>query len=92
MQAGPLQVAAQHVVHERGAAVAEVGRAVHRGTAQVDAHRAGLAEGELTYLPGRRVVQVQHGPPASRVGCRQPPNEFAGEVEGGDCADHDRRR
>ena len=46
-RAAPLEVAAQDVVDERGPAVAEVRRAVDGGPAQVDAHLAGLALGEL---------------------------------------------
>ena len=72
LQPAPLEVPAQHVVDQGRAAVADVRRAVHGGTAQVDAHRAGLAHGELTYLPGGGVVQVQHGPQPTRSTCTGP--------------------
>ena len=64
VQTGPLEVTTQNVVDQRGSTVTEVRRAVHRRATQIDAHRAGLAHGELTYLSGGGVVQVQHGPPA----------------------------
>jgi hypothetical protein len=43
LEPAPLEVAAQDVVDERGATVAEMRRAVHGGTAQVDADLARLA-------------------------------------------------
>ena len=61
VQAAPFEIAAQHVVHQGGPAMAEMRGPVHRGATQVDAHRAGLAQGELTNLSGGSVVQVQHG-------------------------------
>ena len=62
LDAAPLEIAAQHVVHEGGAAVAEVGRAVHRGAAEIDAQLAWLAHRELANLPGGGVVQAQAHP------------------------------
>ena len=54
--AAPLEVAAEDVVDDRGPAVAEVGRPVDGRAAQVDAHLAGLALGELADLTGGGVV------------------------------------
>ena len=58
----PAQVTDQDVVLEREPAVTEVRRGVHRGAAEVDAHLAGLAHGELTNLPRGGVVQAEHAP------------------------------
>ena len=57
----PLEVATQHVEHEREPAVAEVGRAVDRGTTHVHAHLARLAERELADSAGGGVVEADHG-------------------------------
>ena len=78
VEPGPLEVAAQHVVHERRPAVAEVRRAVDGRAAQVDARpcraRAGRARG-----PRRVAVSYRRSTPAivgvaaqavSRGGCR----------------------
>ena len=43
-----------------GPAVAEVRRAVHRGAAEVDRHRAGVAQRQLADLPRGGVVQAEH--------------------------------
>ena len=50
----PLEVAAQHVEHEREPAVAEVGRAVDRRPTHVHRHLARLAERELADSHRRR--------------------------------------
>ncbi len=61
IEAGPFEVAAQDVVHERGATVAQVRRAVHGGTTQVDADLARLAKSQLAHGSRGGVVEVQHG-------------------------------
>ena len=71
VEAAPAQVAHEHVVLQRRPPVADVGRPVHRRPAQVDAHLARLAQGQLAHLAGRRVVEAEalhkaraHGPTA----------------------------
>ena len=59
VEPGPPQVAHEDVVYS-SPAVAEVRRGVHGGPAQVDRHRAGLAQGELADLPRGGVVQAEH--------------------------------
>ena len=78
-QARPLEVAAEDVVGERRPAVAQVGRAVDGGSAQVDVHLTGLAQRQLADLAGGRVVQAEH--PGS-VGGTRPANRrrFAGRA------------
>ena len=60
VEPAPREVAPQDVVLQRRPAVAEVRRAVHGGAAQVDRHRAGVAQRQLADLPGGGVVQAQH--------------------------------
>ena len=59
-EAGPLEVAAEDVIGQRGPAVTDVGRAVHGRSAQVDVHLARLTQGELADLAGGSVEQVEH--------------------------------
>ena len=61
LEARPLEVAAQHVEHEREPAVAEVRRAVDGGPAHVHRHLARLAGLEGHDAPLGGVEQVQHG-------------------------------
>ena len=60
VQAAPAQVADEHVVLQRRPAVPEVRRPVHRRPAEVDAHLAGLAQGQLADLARGRVVEPKH--------------------------------
>ncbi len=57
----PLEVPADHVEHEREAAVAEVGRPVDRRTTHVHRHLARLAECELADGTRGGVVEADHG-------------------------------
>ena len=81
---GPLEVAAQDVVHERGPPVTEMRRAVHRRPAQVDADLARLAQSQLTHGSRGGVIEVQHRcrslrgpPPATRAPFPTPTSTFA---------------
>ena len=58
--APPAQVPHEHVVGHRSAGVAEVGNVVHRRTAGIDRHRAGLAGFEVAEATGQGVGET-HG-------------------------------
>ena len=64
LNACPLEITTQHVVHQCGAAVTEVRRPVDRGAAEIDAEMARLAHGQWTHCLGRCVEEVKHQPTA----------------------------
>lgn len=50
--------AAEHILHDEGAEIADVGGSVHRGTAAVKAQRFSIHWGNLLCLPGAGIVKV----------------------------------
>ena len=57
------QVLLQHVLHDVGAQVADVGEVVHRGAAGVHLHMAGDMGLELLFLMGGGIIQIHDKPP-----------------------------
>ena len=58
------QVFLQHVLHDIGAQVTDVGEVVHRGTAGVHLHMAGGVGLELLFLVGGGIIQIHNGSPS----------------------------
>ena len=58
--AGVAQVLLQHVLHDVGAQVADVGKVVHRGAAGIHFHMAGGVGGEFSFLMGSGVVKIHN--------------------------------
>ena len=56
----PCEVPAQDVIDQSGPSVAQMGRSVDRGTAEIDADLARLAQGEGFHALGGGVIEVQH--------------------------------
>ena len=54
------EVSAQDVVHQGGSAVAQVGRAVHGGAAQINTDLARVPHGEGFHALRGGVIEVQH--------------------------------
>ena len=61
---GVAQVFLQHVLHDIGAQVADVGKVVHRGAAGVHLHMAGGVGLELLFLVGGGIIQIHNGSPS----------------------------
>ena len=64
LNAGPLEIATQHVVYQRGTAMTEVRWSVDSGAAEIDAQVARLAHGQWAHCLGRCVEEVKHQPTA----------------------------
>ena len=60
LNAPPSQVAPQNVIHQGGAPMTQMGRAIHGGATQIDAEFAGLAHSEGQHALGGGVIEVQH--------------------------------
>ena len=60
---GVAQVLLQHVLHDVGAQVADVGKVVHRGAAGVHLHMAGGVGLELFFFVGGGIIQIHDEPP-----------------------------
>ena len=58
------QVFLQHVLHDIGAQVTDVGEVVHGGTAGVHLHMAGGVGLELLFLVGGGIIQIHNGSPS----------------------------
>ena len=61
---GVAQVLLQHVLHDIGAQVADVGKVVHGGAAGVHLHMAGGVGLELLFLVGGGIIQIHNGSPS----------------------------
>ena len=60
LDASPLEILTQNVIDERGTAMAEMRRAIHRGATQIHPQLAWFAHGERPNFTRQGVIQREH--------------------------------